>query len=82
MAHDRGGKLVTLIVPSGRPRHPASLTGVGPRSGPYEAGPGHTTRHYEVISPLGKGGMGEVSAQDVRLGRVALKVLRRLPTTR
>jgi eukaryotic-like serine/threonine-protein kinase len=33
--------------------------------------------HYEVISLLGKGGMGEVYlTQDIRLGRqVALKVL-------
>ena len=33
--------------------------------------------HYECISPLGKGGMGEVYlAEDVRLGRrVAMKVL-------
>jgi len=40
-------------------------------------GRGTRLGHYEVISPLGKGGMGEVYlAQDVRLGRrVALKVL-------
>ena len=40
-------------------------------------GQGTRLGHYEVISPLGKGGMGEVYlAQDVRLGRqVALKVL-------
>jgi eukaryotic-like serine/threonine-protein kinase len=39
--------------------------------------PGTRLGHYEVINPLGKGGMGEVYlAQDVRLGRrVALKVL-------
>ena len=39
--------------------------------------PGTRLGHYEVISPLGKGGMGEVYlAEDVRLGRrVALKVL-------
>ena len=40
-------------------------------------GQGTRLGHYEVISPLGKGGMGEVYlAEDVRLGRrVALKVL-------
>ena len=40
-------------------------------------GRGTRLGHYEVISPLGKGGMGEVYlAEDVRLGRrVALKVL-------
>ena len=40
-------------------------------------GPGARLGHYEVISPLGKGGMGEVYlAQDVRLDRrVALKLL-------
>ncbi len=39
--------------------------------------PGKRLGHYEIISLLGKGGMGEVYlAQDVRLGRrVALKVL-------
>jgi serine/threonine protein kinase len=38
---------------------------------------GDTLQHYEVIRPLGKGGMGEVHlARDTRLGRrVALKLL-------
>lgn len=39
--------------------------------------PGTTLEHYEVLSPLGKGGMGEVyRAKDLKLGReVAIKVL-------
>ena len=39
--------------------------------------PGHKLAHYEILEPIGKGGMGEVSrARDGKLDRdVAIKVL-------
>ena len=38
---------------------------------------GHKLAHYEIVEPIGKGGMGEVyRAKDSKLGRdVAIKVL-------
>ena len=38
---------------------------------------GHKLAHYEILGPIGKGGMGEVyRAKDSKLGRdVAIKVL-------
>ena len=44
---------------------------------PAPLGPGSSTAHYSIVSPLGKGGMGEVFiAHDTKLDRrVAIKVL-------
>jgi len=48
-------------------------------SAPAPVAPGKRLGHYDILSPLGKGGMGEVyRAFDTRLEReVAVKVLRR-----
>src|SRR5438046_1940958 len=44
---------------------------------PMSLSPGTRLDHYEILSPIGKGGMGEVyRARDTRLGReVAIKTL-------
>ncbi|MBL8142946.1 MAG: protein kinase [Acidobacteria bacterium] len=50
-----------------------------PSPPPAHVAPGRRLGHYDIVSPLGKGGMGEVyRARDTRLEReVAVKVLRR-----
>jgi WD40 repeat protein len=65
-----GGTPATLATPESPLAPPAGA--------PFELEPGATLRHYEVLRPLGRGGMGAVYlARDTKLGRlVAIKALR------
>jgi serine/threonine protein kinase len=53
--------------------------GYNPHETPMPLTAGAKLGHYEIVSPLGAGGMGEVyRARDTKLGReVAIKVLPR-----
>jgi serine/threonine protein kinase len=70
-AHDRGGNF--LSTAAGAVPAPAL------QKHPTPSLLGHTLGHYQILSPLGEGGMGMVyRARDTRLGRLAaIKVLPR-----
>ncbi|MBL8622383.1 MAG: protein kinase [Myxococcales bacterium] len=71
----------TLGAGTGAPRVDATATAAGRRGdvgvGAYPIGPGTRLAHFEIVRPLGHGGMGEVYlATDLALDRpVAIKVL-------
>ena len=69
----------TLGAGTAAPRVDATATAAGRRHdlGAYPIGPGTRLAHFEIVRPLGHGGMGEVYlATDLALDRpVAIKVL-------